>query len=214
MRCAQLQRSTFQSAPRSVERGDWPSSARDVTRSGFNPRPAQSSGATAARARVPRLTYVSIRAPLSRAGRRCAIAVDHVHVRVSIRAPLSRAGRRLSERQTDLRVSIRAPLSRAGRRDDLVRSPRLQRFQSAPRSVERGDASDLGASRATSIGFNPRPAQSSGATRSTMHSALRRVMFQSAPRSVERGDRSRRPHRERMLLFQSAPRSVERGDAS
>ena len=130
-------------------------------------------------------------------------------------------------------VSIRAPLSRAGRLVYIWLS-RLAPigFQSAPRSVERGDvlgprarraqecfnprpAQSSGATRSvdggsSSQGFNPRPAQSSGATNIGVAN-LQVCAFQSAPRSVERGD-----YWQRWVasgtLFQSAPRSVERGD--
>ena len=130
----------FQSAPRSVERGD-PKPQCKVRTSSFNPRPAQSSGAT---------------------GETLGLA----YRMVSIRAPLSRAGRPSLRRLT------------SGK----------QLFQSAPRSVERGNSvygEDC---------------------------ARRMRVFQSAPRSVERGDPVEGASQPRLDEFQSAPRSVERGD--
>ena len=61
-------------------------------------------------------------------------------------------------------------------------------------------------------GFNPRPAQSSGATADFARQACAYAWFQSAPRSVERGDASTVLVGLRRIEFQSAPRSVERGD--
>ncbi len=204
----------FQSAPRSVERGD------------------RSYGT-----RRERSLPVSIRAPLSRAGRhrrRQATARDagwfqsaprsvergdqsacHVgDVRRFQSAPRS------VERGDLLRspgfaptydVSIRAPLSRAGRRARSVAVTRARdAFQSAPRSVERGDlaASRLARNRErVSI-----RAPLSRAGRPQLDECARlAIMFQSAPRSVERGDQyvDASSHGCR---FQSAPRSVERGD--
>ncbi len=159
----------FQSAPRSVERGDRRRSpqAHGSTVS-FNPRPAQSSGATRSQcSRHPR-REVSIRAPLSRAGRPSAMTVSRsVHQRVSIRAPLSRAGR--------------------------------------PWYVD--------ACRESDRGFNPRPAQSSGATCGLRGHDIATRRFQSAPRSVERGDVTASEVDACASVFQSAPRSVERGDS-
>ncbi len=66
--------------------------------------------------------------------------------------------------RTATKVSIRAPLSRAGRRTaPHVVAHYCQRFQSAPRSVERGDVNLDGKEDGIAC-FNPRPAQSSGAT--------------------------------------------------
>ena len=63
-------------------------------------------------------------------------------------------------------VSIHAPLDRAGRPSVSTTSLRPCRFQSTPRSIERGDRQrqDRGDAR-DYRGFNPRPARSSGATR-------------------------------------------------
>ena len=83
----------FQSAPRSLERGDPPEAGTCWTGCCFNPRPALSGGATRIRVKWAYGRKVSIRAPLSRAGRLWPVDSEAAHRRVSIRAPLSRAGR-------------------------------------------------------------------------------------------------------------------------
>ena len=62
--------------------------------------------------------------------------------------------------------------------------------------------------------FNPRPAQSSGATELLPTSAVLNLYgFQSAPRSVERGDQRREPQRSANLKrFNPRPAQFERGD--
>jgi len=84
---------TFQSAPRSHERGDAHFCDPSRRQRGFNPRPALTSGATIGREHDVARGEVSIRAPLSRAGRRVEEVGHRASCRVSIRAPLSRAGR-------------------------------------------------------------------------------------------------------------------------
>ena len=111
----------------------------------FNPRPAQSSGATSAARTSAVRSSVFRSAPRSvERGDLITLDVGCERERVSIRAPLSRAGRHgicvATARGKD--VSIRAPLSRAGRRVVVQRVLRICSFQSAPRSVERGDAAD------------------------------------------------------------------------
>ncbi len=110
-------------------------------RCGFNPRPAHASGATYQTSLPPLCLFVSIRAPLTRAGRRAPVRAIGQEIWVSIRAPLTRAGRlkRLREMVSLIRVSIRAPLTRAGRHTACVLNPESMPFQSAPRSRERGD---------------------------------------------------------------------------
>ncbi len=85
--------SVFQSAPRSRERGDWCCLFAWVTEVGFNPRPALASGATNSDQNFFATKCVSIRAPLSRAGRQLWEKAKARKLQVSIRAPLSRAGR-------------------------------------------------------------------------------------------------------------------------
>ncbi len=180
----------FQSAPRSVERGDPTTAAHATDASGVSIRaPLSRAGRLRVRAGCS-ADPVSIRAPLSRAGRPQPSAIVSAMRLVSIRAPLSRAGRlvRTSASRNGTLVSIRAPLSRAGRRS--------RRGESAhSRSVSiRAPLSRAGRLRAdqltksSGMGFNPRPAQSSGATLSSCLVDRGRCAFQSAPRSVERGD--------------------------
>ncbi len=121
---------SFQSAPRSRERGDPFNRSLTEFNNRFNPRPAHASGATlqstdSAVCFNPR--------PAHAAGRlTAAIGVD-----VSIRAPLTRAGR---PGALTLRIVTfqSAPRSAAGRLC-LSANRRSEMFQSAPRSRERGD---------------------------------------------------------------------------
>ncbi len=160
-----LEKPVFQSASRSRERDDHNSRTPHRPQHGFNPRPALASGTTSAMGGTLRENPVSIRVPLSRAGRRGYVARASLEHTVSIRVPLSRAGR--LPLPLPLRVfqavSIRVPLSRAGRllrdgadhwilgvsiRVPLSRAGRLASrnpaavellFQSASRSRERDD---------------------------------------------------------------------------
>ena len=117
--------------------------SRPSRRIRFNPRPALASGTTHRHKADGLAWVVSIRAPLSRAGRLfvfedlppvalfqsaprsrerddCRRERTRAATAVSIRAPLSRAGR-LADPEKGMgfaHVSIRAPLSRAGRRED------------------------------------------------------------------------------------------------
>ena len=177
---------------------------------------------------------------------------------VSIRAPQSYAGR-LSGwwRRQSGRVSIRAPQSHAGRQTDSdsrtchsgfnprpavlcgateaceINLKALVVFQSAPRSVMRGDRQpscrpvfapfqsaprslmrgDLMRARCSPLhwSFNPRPAVLCGATFAPAYRGLVTYLFQSAPRSVMRGD-DLSCTCDDGRKFQSAPRSVMRGD--
>ena len=83
----------FQSAPRSRERGDITIGFIVGRLERFNPRPALASGATRPVAARCQSRNVSIRAPLSRAGRLTSPVLLADGRLVSIRAPLSRAGR-------------------------------------------------------------------------------------------------------------------------
>ena len=132
---------------------------------------------------------------------------------VSIRAPLTRAGRRVRPDNWSSRylVSIRAPLTRAGRQEELHGKMGGTLFQSAPRSRERGDRPSA-AKGVCHLGFNPRPAHASGATRNATPPTVSIAAFQSAPRSRERGDGPVAGAAGAPRLFQSAPRSRERGD--
>ena len=86
-------------------------------------------------------------------------------------------------------VSIRAPQSPAGRRQRTIASGRENYllFQSAPRSLLRGDSM-------------------------TSASSASSTVFQSAPRSLLRGDRRGIEPLIGVESFQSAPRSLLRGD--
>ncbi len=131
----------------------------------FNPRPALASGTTGYRRNQRVNQRVSIRAPLSRAGRLDPLRQRDPLPAVSIRAPLSRAGRRLTKGRVSQLVKFQsAPRSRE--RDDPQterEADALDLFQSAPRSRERDDPSPW--TRCAGIcGFNPRPALASGTT--------------------------------------------------
>ena len=135
------------------------------------------------------LESVSIRAPLSRAGRRTSTVSPAALQTVSIRAPLSRAGRPQSRRRHawDARFNPRPAQSSGATRctppllgmpfqsaPRSCRAGQLRKmdqngtyilvFQSAPRSVERGDPCLCSIASRRLVSFNPRPAQSSGAT--------------------------------------------------
>ncbi len=123
-RCADLytdaNSALFQSAPRSGERGDVHEVAERGRASGFNPRLAPESEAIVIEPHDRIGGVVSIRASLRRA-RRSQGDAGRVEAReVSIRASLRRARRCASARPS---------------------SPRTM-FQSAPRSGERGDATE------------------------------------------------------------------------
>ena len=184
----------FHSAPRSVERGDqFRARSLRSTSPGFNPRPAQSSGATLSclAVLIDRRRFNPRPAQSSGATDRAICAVPQ-SVRVSIRAPLSRAGRPGNLPTTaagSCRFKLRRPAQSSGatQRRPISHINGSLMFKSAPRSVERGDEEKNG-----------------------NNVAIRHVSIR-APLS-----RAGRPHRTRSspnpLLFQSAPRSVERGD--
>ncbi len=155
----------------------------------FNPRPALASGTTSPGGLHRHPRAVSIRAPLSRAGRlNPTLGFTH-HIEVSIRAPLSRAGRLAGPVGcfSETVVSIRAPLSRAGRLVPEALFPHDLKFQSAPRSRERDDQG-AETPQMNFSGFNPRPALASGTTKRIQVNDIL-MLFQSAPRSRERDDR-------------------------
>ena len=83
----------FQSAPRSHERGDMTATGARRHWLGFNPRPALTSGATRYRPR-PRQSNQFQSAPRSHERGDWTSLLQTRTSRVSIRAPLSRAGRR------------------------------------------------------------------------------------------------------------------------
>ena len=107
-------------------------------------------------------------------------------------------------------VSIRAPLRGAGRSACFAKCRSERRFQSAPRSEERGDIRSGGTSPREAC-FNPRPAPRSGAMDSFLSPARRsgvsiRAPLRGAGRWVAIDDLGD------IHMFQSAPRSEERGD--
>ena len=225
----------------------------------FNPRPALASGTTYAdQAACGAVEFQS--APRSRERDDEARPQVGAGVVVSIRAPLSRAGRHCEHytAPTPSDVSIRAPLSRAGRPYQIPAVQGLVRFQSAPRSRERDDCAlqcsrlgllvsiraplsragrrPVGADQRSRSGFNPRPALASGTTRQSGvsvagHTVSIRAPLSRAGRRSARGLAARGPSvsiraplsragrqlltaiDESIALFQSAPRSRERDDA-
>ncbi len=201
----------FQSAPRSRERDD---NVGD---------------------RVSVNCRVSIRAPLSRAGRlTCELTGREVFwfqsaprsrerddecgrfagdiVPVSIRAPLSRAGRplRVAGRIDSVVVSIRAPLSRAGRLLMPVLNSATAAFQSAPRSRERDDF--LGHPDPGADLVSIRAPLSRAGRHRVRHQLcqLQEVSIRAPLSRAGRLDPSRISWW--FVMFQSAPRSRERDD--
>ncbi len=85
----------FQSAPRSRDRGDVKIGRLTLTGRRFNPRPGLATGATVGNGNVLQRLGVSIRAPVSRPGRLDLKDKDGKQLSVSIRAPVSRPGRPL-----------------------------------------------------------------------------------------------------------------------
>jgi len=134
-------RHAFQSAPRSEDRGDVLCLWKKVRNYSFNPRPDPKTGAIF-----------------------CRTTQTHRQVRFNPRpdpktgaiTPAIRNGGRGC-------VSIRAPIRRPGRLPGPLIIPPSAKFQSAPRSEDRGD---------TRSATSTQPSQ----------------MFQSAPRSEDRGD--------------------------
>ena len=160
----------------------------------FNPRPAFFCGATIYHHIPALLTFVSIRAPRSSAGRRFAA----IHLRVSTLSfnprPAFFCGATWRSGRPEIyqTVSIRAPRSSAGRPTGIQVLIGATAFQSAPRVLLRGDAPLAGLLIwPTTFQSAPRVLLRGDAmgSRSTVHPAG----FQSAPRVLLRGDRSERP---------------------
>ncbi len=204
----------FQSTPRSEERGDVGGleQVRGLAVS-FNPRPAPKNGATCEPLLGPLLTLVSIHAPLRRTGR-----LQHRH-----------QGRQAHG------VSIHAPLRRTGRLRMLSSSSLPLRFQSTPRSEERGDSGRAWHVSRWTVSIHA-PLRRTGRPVVARVNPAALSLFQSTPRSEERGDLSQliapppvrcfnpRPAPKNGATgcpdsgmacpagFQSTPRSEERGD--
>ena len=146
---------------------------------------------------------------------------------------LDRGDQRRINRRKECGVSIRAPVTRPGRpifravwRRQCRFNPRpghstgatrsrfckvlSKAFQSAPRSLDRGDTT-AGWREPRGSCFNPRPGHSTGATKVSVKVAVLHK-FQSAPRSLDRGDTVILSPSPALVLFQSAPRSLDRGD--
>ena len=132
---------------------------------------------------------------------------------VSIRAPIRRPGRPLEARAVAAEARFQsAPRSEdRGDRDRTRHRARQATFQSAPRSEDRGD-SRTPARTSSPTCFNPRPDPKTGAT--CPHERPRRCHQVSIRAPIRRPGRlsgfTRTP---RTSSFQSAPRSEDRGDA-
>src|SRR5207245_1497823 len=149
-------------------------------------------------------------------------------------ARASAATRRLVDAKHRVEVSIHAALARARRHDDAGDPLATYRFQSTPRSRERGDIeknyilsttkesqstprprergdTTPSVCRPSPPCFNPRRARASAATIAVVEGDAV-ALFQSTPRSRERGDDMVGSLRLEILWFQSTPRSRERGD--
>ena len=161
-------RALFQSAPRSLDRGDARRTGSARGHGRFNPRPGHSTGATGQGDDTARDTLGFNPRPGHSTG---ATKVDRVTDEVTDEfqsAPRSLdrgdACMPLGDPPTLHVVSIRAPVTRPGRR-----RRRLCRSR-------------------TAACFNPRPGHSTGATRGRCNILAVDSMFQSAPRSLDRGD--------------------------
>jgi len=88
----------------------------------------------------------------------------------------------------------------------------MMKFQSAPRSRDRGDSPPASPLR-PAYRFNPRPGLATGATGAGRDGNFI-YMFQSAPRSRDRGRPRALLRRHQTVVFQSAPRSRDRGDGT
>ena len=183
---------SFQSAPRSLLRGDrsnppgWRTSP-----AGFQSAPRSLlRGDLRPRLQDGRHDSVSIRAPQSPAGRQYPPPPLPPQAGFNPRPAVSCGAtyQALGSRRALYNVSIRAPQSPAGRRQDRWFDHWTIRFQSAPRSLLRGDKVPIW----TSICSRK---------------------FQSAPRSLLRGDRKKGSSFTTVSSFQSAPRSLLRGDS-
>ena len=154
----------------------------------FNPRPALASGTTPP------------------CGHPCAVGV------VSIRAPLSRAGRRKADFGILWYNGFNPRPALASGTTPMIRfTSRTMMFQSAPRSRERDDLhSPIAPLRPCR--FNPRPALASGTTFVSTARISDECVSIRAP--LSRAGRPRRPNARRAARrFQSAPRSRERDDS-
>ena len=84
---------------------------------------------------------------------------------VSIRAPVRRPGRSAGKPAPARRihVSIRAPVRRPGRSNSRKKRTLTMKFQSAPRSGDRGDVGRTEPTVQVTHSFNPRPGPETGA---------------------------------------------------
>ncbi len=142
--CAVVVKITFQSTPRSEERGDIADSTA-ITAHGHG---------------------VSIHAPLRRTGRRENILHDLHWSGVSIHAPLRRTGRRQDAEGGSICWQFQST-PRSEERGDTIGGSNMSLdglFQSTPRSEERGDPEGTRLAGLDRLGFNPRPAPKNGAT--------------------------------------------------
>ena len=159
------------------------------TNRSFNPRPGHATGATFYRRRWSRNQHCFNPRP--------GHATGATQGSLGARSPLHRFNPRPGHATGATshpafpciihNVSIRAPVTRPGRHDNTRNCARHGKFQSAPRSRDRGD-SDM----------------------RDFPSFFAR--FQSAPRSRDRGDRELISCPALLVEFQSAPRSRDRGD--
>ncbi len=226
---------SFQSAPRSGERGDARRTRFPLRSPSFNPRLAPESEAMVSEGaqRLHDQGFNPRLAPESEAmtpkTRSTACAVFQSAPRSGERgddrsssstrtancfnprlAPESEAIGHLLTRYPRDDVSIRASLRRARRSASISGSVAPPQFQSAPRSGERGDSSTRGTS-AKASSFNPRLAPESEAMLVCKCPVRRHhVSIRASLRRARRLPSTRRAAMP--IMFQSAPRSGERGD--
>ena len=182
---------SFQSAPRSLLRGDTYLCGYTVFHGKVSIRAPQSPAGRLGSSRPTLVSLdVSIRAPQSPAGRRKGTSVTCRIRNVSIRAPQSPAGRQgLRLGRVDYDGFNPRPAVSCGATILAQLQTSAGLFQSAPRSLLRGDQ--------ISQGF-----------------VVAVTQFQSAPRSLLRGDLPSKLLNPSEAWFQSAPRSLLRGDAA
>ena len=131
---------------------------------------------------------------------------------VSIRAPLSRAGRLpWMPRRSSRRCFNPRPALASGTTTCYLAGSNGAQFQSAPRSRERDDP-HLPKSESPPPSFNPRPALASGTTCRCVRALTLHRRFNPRP-ALASGTTTAMIQATVLLWFQSAPRSRERDDA-
>ena len=158
----------FQSAPRSLDRGDSSAPARLSSFTSFNPRPGHSTGATQTFAAALSVVHrVSIRAPVTRPGRHQIATGDADQLHSFNPRPGHSTGatcRPTPQHRSAIVVSIRAPVTRPGRLDNRDRLLSAVMTVSIRAPVTRPGRHGVAWRDGICQCFNPRPGHSTGAT--------------------------------------------------